>query len=249
MEKEKKQDLLIIIMSVILVLLIAVVIYLIFFNKKEDLKPVNNQSGELYHIVDGEKFDIYGMTPGEDDALVNRGIEISFAYPVIDIDSEEVKAINKKIYELYQSDYKMNLANEATKNSCVAIKKNNKYYGIEHIFYNTYKIFQNSDYLSIVIISHGYTECASGDVSYTGYVINKNTKKVMNNSEIAKLFNCSEKSIIEQYNEQGKYIDLKADTINDIELFIYDNNLAFTIHGGDSDTVITYNNGKFGLLD
>ena len=253
MEKEKKQNLLIIISSIILVLLTAIVVYLIFFNKKEELKPVDsnppssNQSGELYHIVDGEKFFIYGRL--EDGTLVNKGIEISFAYPVIDIDTEEVKAINKKIYDEYQNNYKMNFAYEATKDSCVAIKKNNKYYGTEHIIYDTYRVSQNSDYLSIVIIHHGYTECASGGLSYTGYVINKKTKNVMSNAEIVKMFNADEMKIVNEYNKNLNVLGLKeAKTIDDVELLIYDNSLMIEQHLGDGSDLIKYNNGKFELV-
>ncbi len=209
---------------------------------------VNNTSSnsdKLYHIEDGEKFNIYGMTPGLEDNLVPRDIEISFAYPVIDIDSAEVKNINQKIANQYKEDYNTNLRSEFNKaNDCVAIKSGNKYYGSSHIYYDTYKVFEKDNYLSIVVVKKAYTECAGGYNYYTGYVIDKTTKKVMSNAEIVKMFNANEKVIVDKYNENaGVFGYAKATSVDDIELFIYDGNLAAVIPG-NGDSLMKYNNGQ-----
>jgi len=43
MEKEKKQNIQIILLSIVIVLLVGIMVYLLFFNKKDEMKPVDNQ--------------------------------------------------------------------------------------------------------------------------------------------------------------------------------------------------------------
>lgn len=253
MEEKNKSSIGIIIITVIVTLLVLAIAYLLFVRNNDNLSKgkqdsdTNNtqsNSGKLYHIEDGEKFNIYGKTPGEDDDFVNRNMEISFAYPVIDIDSTEIKAINKEIYNQYKNDYEL-ITSLDDFTGCVAIKKDNKYHPGTHIFYDTYKIFETDTYLSVVIISKTYTECAGGDTSYKGYVINKKTKDIMSNSELVKTFNADEKKIIDKYNENADVFGYsKAKTIEDVELFIYENKLSLVIHG-NGDSLYKYENGNF----
>ena len=244
------------IVTVVITLMAVAIGYLLFIRKDSNQQTntnsgqnnnVNNQSNvdKLYHIEDGEKFTIYGKTPGEDNDFVNRNMEISFAYPVIDIDNDKVKVINKEIYNQYKNDYETNVSlNDST--GCVAIKKDSKYRAGTHIFYDTYKTFETTDYLSIVIISKAYTECAGGDIGYKGYVINKKTKDIMSNSELVKMFNADEKKIIDKYNENADSIGYsKAKTIEDVNMFIYENNLAIVSIGGAYDELLIYSNGNF----
>ncbi len=253
MEKEKSQKPLIIFLVIIILLLLGMLVYLLFFNKKEDVKPINsNEQGQienkkLYHIEDGEKFTVYGKENG---SYISRNFEISFAYPVIDIDDNEVKVINNEIANNYKNDYNINLKNSTDGSGCVAIRKNNKYYSGEHVVYDTSKVFEKDNYLSIVIKSVAYTECASGGPSYRGYVINKTTKKVMSNAELVKMFNANEQKIIDKYNENANALAYnKAKTIDDVNLFVYENDLAIVSIGGDYDDLLLYANGNFKNVD
>ena len=253
---EGKKNLLITLMTIFIISTILLGGFIIYDKVlKKDTVPVDNSSetnneqkenDKLYHIEDGEKFVIYGKTPGLDDQLINRGKEISFAYPVIDINSDEMKKVNNEISKKYQDAYKSDLSSKADGNSCVAVKKNGQYYGGDHILYNTYRIFENTNYLSIVIIDNAYTECAGGDTGYDGYVINKETKKLMTNKEILKLFGAenNEKVFIDKYNEVANIFDYsKINSIEDANILIYDNKLMISIDG-NGESLLQYNNGK-----
>lgn len=216
---------------------------------KKDVIQTNDghkENGKLYHVEDGEKFMIYGKNLLENDQLINRNIEISFAYPVIDINTDEIKKVNSEIYEKYQSSYRSNLNNKVTSSSCVAIRKNDQFYGGSHILYNTYRVYETSNYLSIVIIDEKYTECASGNIGYVGYVINKDTKKLMTNKEILRLFNAvnNEKVFIDEYNKAANIFEYsKITNIEDANVLIYDNKLMLSIKG-NGESLLKYDNGK-----
>ena len=231
-------------LTVILISLVIVTIGLgifIFYNKIIKKSSIEQK---LYHIEDGEKYNIYGKE-SDDREFVNRGIEISFSYPVIDINSSEIKKVNKLISKMYKENYKTNFETSA-EFSCVAIKKNDKYYGGSHILFNSYKISENEKFLSIVIVSKAYTECAGGDISYDGFVIDKHTKKLLSNKEILKMFNAEndEKIFIDKYNEDAEIFENdKINNIEDAKILIYNNKLMISIVG-NGESLLQYNNGK-----
>ena len=154
-----------------------------------------------------------------------------------------MKNVNKKIYDKYQEDYNTNLRTVSDE-GCVAVKKNDNIYGFHHVFYDEYKIFETDSYLSIVIVDSAYTECAGGYSHYNGYVINKESKKVMTNAEIIKMFNAKENVFIDEYNEAANIFDNnRATSIEDMEIFVLDGNLLVAIPG-NGDTLMKYSNGQ-----
>lgn len=252
---EKRKNLEIIVLGFIIVALLGVLIYLLFIKKDnptEPPKPQDNQQVEnnqsqienrkLYHIEDGEKYTIYDFD-GEN--FISSRQEISFSYPVIDIKDKTIEEINLEIYNQYKEDNDTNLR-QVSQEGCIAIKKGDKYYSGEHIIYDSYRIFETNDYLSIVIIQTIDTNCASGGNFYKGYVISKSTKKVMTNEAIIKMFNANEQELINNYNQNADTVGYdKAKNINDVPIYIYENKLATISRGGDLDTLVYYNNGNF----
>lgn len=242
--KKKNNRLKAIIVILIFTLVLAGIIVFIFCCcKKEDVKPVEKQQEEkkedqkeVYHVVDGEKFDVYGKTPGEETELTKRNQTISFVYPVIDIDSEDAKIANEKIKKVYDTAYQNNLNAEADKNACIAIKKDGKYYGGSHISSISYDVTNNDKFIAITLIGREDTECAGGYKSYSSFVIDKTTKKAMTNKELVTHFGADETKIISLFNRDADtFGNEKANTIEEVDLVIIDGVLNVVQHGnGDS---------------
>ena len=163
-------------------------------------------------------------------------ISISFDYPQFDIDSDEIKEINSEIKKRYVNDYNVNFSREISEFSEFGIEKNGKYYcnsedNICEFYYITYNISENDQYLAITFNEKLYHH-GTGSQSYFGYAIDKTTKKVLTNSELVELFQMDEKKIIDEYNQHIKSLPCTkeskiANTIDDINLYVLDNQLTF----------------------
>lgn len=245
MEEKKGNGKTILIATLVIIIigLIGFIVYDKCFNKEaapvkpqEEKEEKKEDQKEVYHVVDGEKFDVYGKTPGEETELTKRNQTISFVYPVIDIDSEDAKIANEKIKKVYDTAYQNNLNAEADKNACIAIKKDGKYYGGSHISSISYDVTNNDKFIAITLIGREDTECAGGYKSYSSFVIDKTTKKAMTNKELVTYFGADETKIISLFNRDADtFGNEKANTIEEVDLVIIDGVLNVVQHGnGDS---------------
>lgn len=214
------------------------------WEKKENEET---RDSKLYAIVDGEEFDIYGVNDEQDKKILSKRKTISFDYPQFNINTNEIGVVNNKVKEVYDGVYKeiINLPIYNGDNHCVAIRRNNDYYGSIHIPFVSYDISDKDSYLSIVIVTYSYTECAGASYNYDGYVINKNTQEIMGNQEIAKLYNCSEKLIVDTYNQNALDENIKVKSIDEVQVYIYQEQLAIIKPGGAYDSLLVYKNGQF----
>jgi len=230
---------------IIIVGLIGFIVYDKCFNKEapsvkpeeqKEEKKEEKTTKEAYHLVDGETFDVYGMTSGEDTELTKRDKTISFVYPVFDIDSDDAKEANAKIKEKYDTAYKTNLESEIDENGCIAIKKDGKYYGGSHIYSFSYNVSNNDKFISIALTENQDTECAGGYHSYYGFVIDKTTKKAMTNKELITYFGGDETNVINIYNRNADTFNYKkATTIDEVELVVIDGSLNVVCHGNGDE--------------
>ena len=245
MEEKKGNGKTILIATLVIIIigLIGFIVYDKCFNKEaapvkpqEEKEEEKEEKKEVYHVVDGEKFDVYGKTPGEETELTKRNQTISFVYPVIDIDSEDAKIANEKIKKVYDTAYQNNLNAEATADACIAIKKDGKYYGGSHISSVSYDVTNNDKFIAITLIGREDTECAGGYKSYSSFVIDKTTKKAMTNKELVTYFGADETKIISSFNQNADtFGNEKANTIEEVDLVIIGGVLNVVQHGnGDS---------------
>ena len=222
----KKENTRLIICIVILIFIVLGLVGFIVYDKVINNKPNDNiESKELYSI---KKLTDKVTYTGKNDLEIING-EIIFAYPVININSEEIRNVNSQI----------------------TINKTGKLFGGENtVSPLRYIISENDKYLSVVIEETHITMCGCGSTSYLGYTINKETKKVMSNSEILELFNASnlENVFVDAYNENAQSIGLgNAKSIDDLRLYVYDGELVIclTMNG---DYLLKYSNGKLGAV-
>jgi hypothetical protein len=211
----------------------------------------NKEPKELYSIKKlGDKVSY----TGKNNFQVKEG-EFSFEYPVININSEEIRRVNSEILKVYQDVYSFinsNYTKEVSETPICqfTIKKNGKLYSGEYSMTALkYNISENDKYLSVVIEEMHITMCG-GSTSYLGYTINKETKKVMSNSEILELFNASndENVFVDAYNENAQSIGLgNAKSIDDLRLYVYDGELVLCLTT-NGDYLLKYSNGKLGAV-
>ena len=214
----------------------------------------NKDPKELYSFKKlGEKIPIDGK--GHYEGATG---EISFEYPVININSEEIRNVNNEILKEYQNAYSFinsNYTKEVNETGMcqITIKRNGKIYGGSNFISSLdYNVFENGDYLSIVIENARLAMCDDKGSSYLGYVINKETNKIMSNSEILEMFyaNNDEKLFIDAYNENAKSLGLndRAKSIDDLKLYIYKGKLVLCLAGSTDglEQLIEYRDLKYG---
>ena len=249
----KKENTRLIICIVILIFIVLGLVGFIVYDKVVNNKPNDNiESKELYSI---KKLTDKVTYTGKNDLEIING-EIIFAYPVININSEEIRNVNSEILKVYQDVYSFIDSNytkkvDDTAMCQITINKTGKLFGGENtVSPLRYIISENDKYLSVVIEETHITMCGCGSTSYLGYTINKETKKVMSNSEILELFNASnlENVFVDAYNENAQSIGLgNAKSIDDLRLYVYDGELVIclTMNG---DYLLKYSNGKLGAV-
>ncbi|MCI5983633.1 MAG: hypothetical protein MRZ35_00040 [Firmicutes bacterium] len=249
----KKKNTGLIVCIVILILIVLGLVGFIVYDKVINNKPNDNiESKELYSIKKlGDKV----LYTGKSDLEIISS-EIIFAYPVININSKEIRKVNSEILKVYQDVYSFidsNYTKEVSETPMcqITINKNGKLYGGENtVSPLRYIISENDKYLSVVIEETHITMCGGGSTSYLGYTINKETKKVMSNSEILELFNASnlENVFVDAYNENAQSIGLgNAKSIDDLRLYVYDGELVLCLTT-NGDYLLKYSNGKLGAV-
>lgn len=249
----KKKNTGLIVCIVILILIVLGLVGFIVYDKVINSKPNDNiESKELYSIKKlGDKV----LYTGKSDLEIISS-EIIFAYPVININSKEIRKVNSEILKVYQDVYSFidsNYTKEVSETPMcqITINKNGKLYGGENtVSPLRYIISENDKYLSVVIEEMHITMCGGGSTSYLGYTINKETKKVMSNSEILELFNASndENVFVDAYNENAQSIGLgNAKSIDDLRLYVYDGELVLCLTT-NGDYLLKYSNGKLGAV-
>lgn len=249
----KKKNTGLIVCIVILILIVLGLVGFIVYDKVINNKPNDNiESKELYSIKKlGDKV----LYTGKSDLEIISS-EIIFAYPVININSKEIRKVNSEILKVYQDVYSFidsNYTKEVSETPMcqITINKNGKLYGGENtVSPLRYIISENDKYLSVVIEEMHITMCGGGSTSYLGYTINKETKKAMSNSEILELFNASndENVFVDAYNENAQSIGLgNAKSIDDLRLYVYDGELVLCLTT-NGDYLLKYSNGKLGAV-
>lgn len=239
--------------NTVLILIVLGLVGFIVYDKVINNKPNDNiESKELYSIKKlGDKV----LYTGKSDLEIISS-EIIFAYPVININSKEIRKVNSEILKVYQDVYSFidsNYTKEVSETPMcqITINKNGKLYGGENtVSPLRYIISENDKYLSVVIEEMHITMCGGGSTSYLGYTINKETKKVMSNSEILELFNASndENVFVDAYNENAQSIGLgNAKSIDDLRLYVYDGELVLCLTT-NGDYLLKYSNGKLGAV-
>lgn len=260
---EKKYTGLVVCNTVLILIVLGLVGFIVYdkvINSKPNdnvVQPDNNdeqnkEPKELYSIKKlGDKVSY----TGKNNFQVKEG-EFSFEYPVININSEEIRRVNSEILKVYQDVYSFinsNYTKEVSETPMcqITINKNGKLYGGENtVSPLRYIISENDKYLSVVIEEMHITMCGGGSTSYLGYTINKETKKVMSNSEILELFNASndENVFVDAYNENAQSIGLgNAKSIDDLRLYVYDGELVLCLTT-NGDYLLKYSNGKLGAV-
>lgn len=210
--------------------------------KEENKSEVNDD--KLYHI---EKLDNAITYEGYQSNKVFTTGEISFDYPVIDIDSDEIKKVNAEILKIYCESYLFE-ESKISNGHFFKLYKNSKSYGTtSDIKSAKYYISEGSNYLSIIIGIEDNHIVGESSLNYIGYVINKKTKKIMSNKEILELFNATkdENAYINENNQD--YMDTKANSIEDLKLYVYNDKIVLCYLGGSglSEMMMVYNNGTF----
>ena len=224
-------------------------------NKEEEVKEENKSEAKeenkeevkddkLYHI---EKLDNAITYEGYQSNKVFTTGEISFDYPVIDIDSDEIKKVNAEILKIYCESYLFE-ESKISNGHFFKLYKNSKSYGTtSDIKSAKYYISEGSNYLSIIIGIEDNHIVGESSLNYIGYVINKKTKKIMSNKEILELFNATkdENAYIKENNQD--YMDTKANSIEDLKLYVYNDKIVLCYLGGSglSEMLMVYNNGTF----
>lgn len=159
-----------------------------------------NNNKDLYYYEYGERYGII-----EDDEIGISSLEVK--YPVINIDSDDVKRINNEIKnkalelkDTYLSYVGNSNYEEDEELTCTIIKIGSSKLEIEHVEYYTYEFMESDNYLTLIEWSRGDTSCSGGWNYYTNiYVINKETGKELSQEEIVALYNYREKDIIDSY--------------------------------------------------
>ena len=137
MKEEKtrqKYTLLLVLCTVIGTVIIMLGIYF-WFIKKDD-KPIENnqninekeETKKLYNIVDGNEYEVYFRSVSSDQ--LKKELDLSYDYPLFNIDTVELKKANEDIKKVYDDIIKYNSTKEVDVNSALgySIKNDNKYY-------------------------------------------------------------------------------------------------------------------------
>ena len=246
-EKIRKQYTLLLILCTFIGTVIIMTGIYFWFIKKDD-KPIENnqnvnekeETKKLYTIVDGEELELYD----DEDGKLTKKTDISFDYPVINIDTVEIEKANEEIKKIYDDTKKGNLAKEVTSNPYgFMVKKGDKYYmedsANDGILWDIkYNISETDDYLSVSIIRNWLCHCG-GVISIDKYVVDKKTNKLLSDTDILKLFNLTEQEFLD-FLSKNDPCGIKY-KLSDGQLFIQDNKLAFASENCGGAGIEVYN--------
>ena len=217
------------IIGVIILLIIAIIgigVYITLRNK-EDNNIDNNETNIKYEKIDENKDFIYVHEGNTYEVNFNEAKQVSFDYPIININTESVKKLNNNIKEQFsnlEEEYKrIGISDGST---CIKIDGIN--HCAEYIESLNYVTTETSDYYQVLIYNFYNAMYASGDSDLKGYIISIKTGEVMNNKEIIELFGYDTNKLLQEYNkykqEEYKANDEVFENINDI------NKLSLIIH-------------------
>lgn len=230
----QKYTLCLILFTVICTVIIMLGVYFLFI--KKDDKPIDNnqtinekeETKKLYNVVDGNEYEVYFRSVSNDP--LKKELDLSYDYPLFNIDTVELKKANEDIKKVYDDIIKYNSAKEVDVNKVLgySIKNDNKYYSNDGTLWGIkYNVSETDDYLSIAIIKDSLWDGAEEEEVYS-YVVDKKTNKLLTNSEILKLFNVAEKDFLDFINKDGYCAAVdKIDNTSLGTLFIQNKKLAY----------------------
>ena len=184
------------------VLLIVIIIGASIFMlcKNDNNKLDNNNSNTKYEKIDENKDFIYVHKGNTYEVNFNESKQVSFDYPIININTESVKKLNNNIKEQFndlEEEYKrIGISDGST---CIKIDGIN--HCAEHIESLHYVTIQTLDYYQVLLYSFYNAMYASGDSDLKGYIISTKTGEVMNNKEIIELFGYDTNKLLQEYNK------------------------------------------------
>lgn len=228
-ENDKKQNNKSKIIIVVIILSIIAIIGTSIFGlyKRDNNKLDNNNINTKYEKIDENKDFIYIHKGNTYEVNFNESKQVSFDYPIININTESVKKLNNNIQKQFndlEEEYKkIGISDGST---CIKIDGIN--HCAEHIESLHYVTIQTLDYYQVLLYSFYNAMYASGDSDLKGYIISIKTGEVMNNKEIIELFGYDANKLLQEYNkykqEEYKANDEVFENINDI------NKLSLIIH-------------------
>lgn len=220
----------IVIIGVIILLIIAIIgIGVVELTNKEDNNIDNNETNIKYEKLDENKDFIYVHEGNIYEVNFNQSKQVSFDYPVININTESVKKLNNNIQKQF-SELEDKYKKIGINDDCTCIKIDGINHCDEHIESLHYVTIETLNYYQVLLYSFFNTNCASGDKDLKGYIISTKTGEVMSNKEIIELFEYDTSKLIQEYNkykqEEYNENDEIFKNINDI------NKLSLMIHNG-----------------
>lgn len=232
---------------IIFIIITGIVISIIVQNnkRKNDNDDNKDNISIKYQKIDDTKDFIYIHEGNVYEVNFNEGKQVSFDYPVININTLSVKKLNDSIKEQFdnlEKDYKR----IGTDDDCTCIKIDGIFRCTDVINSLHYITVQEQDYYQILLYSFINTNCASGGSELTSYIISSLTGEVLSNKEIIEYFGYDSNKLLQKYNEyrQNEYphhLDVLIENIDDLSLMIHNSKLIVinNHHIGDGyDTLI-----------
>ena len=163
-------------------------------DKKDNNKIENNQSVVSYDsleklgTIDDNERNSYFMNI----EYVSKNGEVIFSYPVINIDSEDVKTVNQKIKDSVLENEKEWLKKKtdtpwSDEEKFITLNDGSGYIDLYFYGYSYFRVVETEDYVSIIESSQDIGHKEDNSIKAV-YVIDKNTGKELSKEEIAKTF-------------------------------------------------------------
>lgn len=269
MEEKKNNKGLICLIVILIVLVLGLVGYIVYdelfsyskVNDKITTTTTNNiiENVSLYEMKETEVIGTFISSDGDYLTIKDENDNIKLKYPVINIKSNEIKDINKKI----KNNIDLNIKNlnayesmsEEFEDTCIKIKMTdtNKSIIFEHFTYIAYEIIESDKYLTIIEKEQNETTCASGFVEIKNiYIIDKETKKIIKRENLINSYSNFDillKDLINLLNVDERPAEI-IDSINKGEYYIYiseNNNLSirFLNISGSGYEIYEYQNNHW----
>lgn len=251
MEKEKNNKGLIAVLIIIIIILLTLVVLLVTGTISLNRNTIDdtsittvNEENEIitYNMVQS---DLIATLVSTDVMTEKVGEKMYIVYPVINYNNEAIKKLNSTIKANVDEAIKRIIEQEdANSTACETFKieKTGEEKAFDHFVYNKYSVIENEKYLSIIEMSAARTTCASGSNSVINtYVVNKDTKKVLYNTDLYKEVNKAK--LLEYINnsyDQSDWGEEKKDTvINNITKVINENKFL-VYYNKNNNIVVTF---------
>lgn len=260
MEKEEKkkrilQNVGIVALSIVIIGLLALCIYMFFIKKDDNNLTINyskiDATKGTYYVVKGNTYDLYSHFENK---YEKHDEEISFDYPVININTESVKKLNSDIKTMYD-----NLLKEikASQDGCTCVKIDDKYYSGDgdHIPEYSYSIYETKDFITLKINMTLHSNCASGYSSDYLYTVSKRTGEVLNDKDIIDSLGYNRDKINKElptYIQSLYHEDISSELeniTNYLSFFPYDGKLVIGYEIIDGTEYVLYDGKNFKEVD